>query len=47
MPKELSPGERMQRKLLTRRGRRLYRLRSLLVEPVFGQLKEGRRFMMS
>ena len=48
IPQELSPKERMERKLLTKRGRRLYRLRSVLVEPVYGQLKEGqgfRRFM--
>jgi len=38
----------MERKLLTRRGRSLYKRRSVLVEPVFGQVKEGqdfRRFM--
>ncbi|MBI4234520.1 MAG: transposase, partial [Chloroflexi bacterium] len=48
IPKGLGLRERMERKLLTKRGRRLYRLRGLLVEPVFGQVKEGqgfRRFM--
>lgn len=48
IPQGLSPKERMERKLLTKRGRRLYRLRSVLVEPVYGQVKEGqgfRRFM--
>jgi len=48
IPRELSPRERMERKLLTKRGRALYRMRGILVEPVFGQLKEGqgfRRFM--
>lgn len=48
IPKHLGLRERMERKLLTKRGRRLYRLRSLLVEPVFGQVKEQqgfRRFM--
>lgn len=48
IPKALSLRERMERKLLTKRGRRLYRLRSLLSEPVFGQVKEEqgfRRFM--
>ena len=48
IPKHLSPRERMERKLLTRRGRRLYRLRGITVEPVLGQVKEGqgcRRFM--
>ncbi len=48
IPKGLSLRERMERKLLTRRGRTLYKMRSVLVEPVFGQVKEGqdfRRFM--
>ena len=48
IPMDLSPRERMERKLLTRRGRRMYRLRGITVEPVFGQVKEGqgcRRFM--
>ena len=38
----------MERKLLTKRGRALYNKRGVLVEPVFGQVKEGqgfRRFM--
>ena len=34
--------ERMRRRLATRRGRALYRRRSTIVEPVFGQLKEVR-----
>jgi len=48
IPKRLSLRERMERKLLTQRGRRLYRLRGITVEPVLGQVKEGqgfRRFM--
>jgi len=48
IPKRLSPRERMERKLLTQRGRGLYRLRGITVEPVLGQMKEGqgfRRFM--
>jgi hypothetical protein len=48
IPQGLSPRDRMERKLLTKRGQRLYRLRSVLVEPVYGQVKEGqgfRRFM--
>lgn len=48
IPMDLSPRERMERKLLTRRGRRMYRLRGITVEPVLGQVKEGqgcRRFM--
>ena len=41
-------GTWMERKLLTKRGRALYKKRGVLVEPVFGQVKEGqgfRRFM--
>ena len=48
IPKGLSLRELMERKLLTRRGQRIYRLRSITVEPVLGQVKEGqgcRRFM--
>ena len=48
IPKGLSPRDRMERKLLTKRGRVLYKMRGMLVEPVLGQVKEGqgfRRFM--
>jgi len=48
IPKDLSLRERMERKLLTKKGQRMYRLRGLTVEPVLGQVKEGqgcRRFM--
>jgi transposase len=48
IPKDLSPRERMERSLLTQRGRRMYRLRGITVEPLLGQVKEGqgcRRFM--
>ena len=31
----------MERKLLTKRGPGLYKKGGLLVEPVFGQMKEG------
>jgi len=44
IPKGLSPRDRMERKLLTRRGRALYRMRGVLVEPVLGQVKEGQGF---
>lgn len=40
MPKDISARDRMERKLLTKRGRNLYRLRGQTVEPVFGQMKE-------
>ena len=49
MAKDISARDRMDRKLLTRRGRQLYRLRGQTVEPVFGQMKETQRadgFMM-
>jgi len=42
IPGHLGPRERMERKLLTKRGRRIYKKRSQLVEPVFGQIKEVR-----
>ncbi len=48
IPKALGLRERMERKLLTKRGRALYKKRGVLVEPVFGRVKEGqgfRRFM--
>ena len=39
IPENLSLRERMERKLLTKRGRALYRKRGQIVEPVFGQIK--------
>jgi len=44
MPDGLSPTELMERKLLTERGRELYKLRGRTVEPVFGQIKDVRGF---
>ena len=44
IPKDLGPRERMRRKLQTKRGRRRYALRMETVEPVFGQIKQGRGF---
>ena len=44
IPRQLSPRDRMRRKLQTRRGRQRYALRMETVEPVFGQIKEGRGF---
>jgi transposase len=43
IPRGLTARERMERKLLTKRGRELYKLRGQTVEPVFGQIKDGRR----
>jgi len=42
IPEKLTLRERMQRKLLTKRGRELYKKRSQIVEPVFGQIKTCR-----
>ena len=44
IPGRLSPRDRMRRKLQTRRGRQRYALRMETVEPVFGQVKQGRGF---
>ena len=44
IPKRLSPRDRMRRKLRTKRGRQRYALRMETVEPVFGQIKQGRGF---
>jgi len=48
IPNKATVKEMMERKLLTKRGKALYKLRSMTVEPVFGQIKEARccnRFM--
>ncbi len=42
IPEQLSVRDRMERKLLTKRGSTLYRLRSQTVEAVFGQIKAVR-----
>ncbi len=42
IPCNLSDRERMERKIRTKRGRALYKKRSQIVEPVFGQIKTGR-----
>jgi len=44
MADNLSPTELMERKLLTERGRKLYKIRGKTVEPVFGQIKDVRGF---
>ena len=44
IPKDLSARDRMRRKLRTKRGRQRYALRMETVEPVFGQIKQGRGF---
>lgn len=44
IPDGLSSTELMERKLLTERGRELYKIRGQTVEPVFGQIKDVRGF---
>ena len=44
IPANLSARDRMRRKLRTKRGRERYGLRKQTVEPVFGQIKQGRGF---
>ena len=44
IPGGLSARDRMRRKLRTKRGRERYALRMETVEPVFGQIKQGRGF---
>lgn len=49
IPKGLTERELMERKLRTKRGQAMYGKRKIIVEPPFGQMKEGqgfRRFMM-
>ena len=43
-PEDSSATELMELKLRTQRGRKLYKLRSQTVEPVFGQIKSVRGF---
>lgn len=44
IPQSATPRERMDRKLATKRGQRLYRKRSGMIEPVFGQIKHNRGY---
>jgi transposase len=43
-PQGLTAKQRMARKLRTQRGRERYARRKAMVEPVFGQVKQGRGF---
>ncbi len=43
-PPDASVAEQMRHKLRTPEGRAVYKLRKAVVEPVFGQIKEGRGF---
>jgi len=42
IPAGMTPRDRMERKLLTKCGRGLYKLRGQTIEPTFGQIKTGR-----
>ena len=44
IPLGLSVAGLMRRTLRTKQGRRLYAKRKVTVEPVFGQIKQGRWF---
>jgi transposase len=44
IPKNLSAKQRMARKLRTKKGRALYAKRKGMIEPIFGQLKQGLGF---
>jgi transposase len=39
IPRNATPRERMDRRLLTKKGRETYKLRGRTIEPVFGQIK--------
>lgn len=48
IPAAMSRADRMERRLRTKQGQRLYAQRGCTIEPVFGQVKDardGRRFM--
>jgi len=48
IPHDATPRQRMERRLRTKKGRASYARRGVIVEPVFGHVKEcrrGRRFM--
>ena len=42
--KDANTKERMARKLRTQKGRKIYKQRKAIVEPVFGQIKEAQGF---
>ena len=41
IPKEMTPKDRMRRKLSTKKGQQIYSKRKSTVEPVFGQIKQA------
>jgi hypothetical protein len=44
IPKDLTPQQRMARKLRTKQGRETYARRKGMIEPIFGQIKQVRGF---
>jgi hypothetical protein len=44
LPKGATKVDRMRRKLQTKAGAAVYAARKAIVEPVFGQIKQGRGF---
>jgi len=44
IPKDLTPKQRMARKLRTKAGRETYAKRKGIIEPIFGQIKQARGF---
>ena len=44
LPKNISPRDRMERKIRSKKGRVIYKMRGKSVEPAFGQIKEARGF---
>ena len=44
IPKDITPQDRMRRKLRTKKGKEAYSRRKEVVEPVFGQMKGARGF---
>jgi hypothetical protein len=42
IPKDMTPKDRMRRKLSTKKGQEIYSKRKSTVEPVFGQIKQAR-----
>ena len=44
LPEDLTPKERMGRKLRTKHGRETYAKRKGMIEPIFGQIKQVRGF---
>ncbi len=44
LPADATRVDRMRRKLKTKAGKAVYAARKTIVEPVFGQIKQGRGF---